>query len=624
MPTTYTSTTFLLLLFFSIHALAYYTTMIRAIHPNWFKSFNYLLSSVPLNRRTPSQCYETIGRSAWGDIDWFAVYNNPGEVPIDGLAFYNNRFCGLKKTTNQPPPKKPVAVVVFSNNNRNNNRNHNHNHIHGAREGEGKYGIRLINFKRLGIQYNRGSYISFNLTEELAKRDTHTGLFGEIPANVTIDNGVYVWEGEPENLKRPGRYIAYLPDSVDIIPEPTDILERVDLEGDRIGYTYLRDLVERFLIGPEKAGQIVDTVTPWIEDRLGSVGNGVVRKPPALRGPLYERGAGEGKGYATNENAWEVEKWPGESGRKGKNGRSVMYPVVKSGGVPGVVYFEREGYEEAPLRKLRKAKQPDEDEEPDDVSLNSGVARKFQDFLAAEEEEESPAIEIEYMKADPELLAKIARETDHDVDTQGFLRPKKRGRGRPAAREKVDIPEILLSPLVTLPIIEEDQTEDAGVDVSVSIEVGSDDIYLEDEVPKAVDTQEVYTHDLTSDGPTSTHRNPPERLDDEEGEHLKVPNLNPSPDRPAMANALSGNMQDPYTSQDWIRNLDNGFDQYGSLASLEENFPRSRTSTGRGIGVSTSMEDSFEDPVFMTSTGRRPRNLNQDVLDVLLEEPDEY
>ncbi|KAF3902331.1 hypothetical protein AA313_de0201703 [Arthrobotrys entomopaga] len=603
------------LLLFSTHSAAYYTTMIRTIHSNWFKSFNYVFSSMPLNRRTPSHCYETIGRSQWGDIEWFAVYNKPGEVPIDGIAFYNNRYCGLKKTTIQPPPRKPVAVVVFKNNN--------HNNQGGEKEegGEGVYGIKLINFKRLGIQFNRGSYISFNVTEELAKRDTNpNSLFAELPAGDTVENGVYVWEGDSRDLKRPGKHIVYFPNSVDTIPEPTDILQRVDLEGDRIGYIYLRDLIERYLIGAERAEGIVDNVTPWVEDRLASVNDESLRKKSpsvVLRGPLYERGSGKGYKYANNENAWEVERRPeefGEPGRKGRNGRSVRYPVVREGSVPGMVYFERGGYQEE-VRGSRRV-----EEEPDDVSINSGVVREFRDFLDADEEEEEegvsePVMGIDYTrKPHPELLTGIARETDHNVDAQGFLRPKKRGRGhRPPARKKVS---------KVLPIVEEDDVEDTGVDFSMQIEAGSDDIFLEDEEPKVVDTQRVIPP------PPSHHQNPLDRNDNnnEEEDTTEVLNfMSPISNDPVMANPSSRDTQGLHTSLDWTgnSNIDNRLGQYSPLASLEETLPILSTSTGRGVSFPTSMEDSFEDPVIMSSTGRRPRNLNQDALDVLLDEPDE-
>ncbi|EPS41858.1 hypothetical protein H072_4180 [Dactylellina haptotyla CBS 200.50] len=244
--TTYTTTYIYLLLILSTNfpgTHAYFSLMAREIRPNWFKSFNYFFTSVELNEREPDVCYQTVGRSVWGDIEWVAFYNKLDETPISSVGLYNNRRCGNTNTHRRRRPQQmPMAVLVFDPHN--------------------LHGIHLVNLKALGIHWNRGAFVSLNLTEEVKQqtRNGSTGVFSQIPGSPA--HGVYVWEGDPAIPKNLGRNVVYLPNAVQHLAEPTDLLQRIYVGSDQFGYVYMRDLIERALVGPERAAQIPDTVTP--------------------------------------------------------------------------------------------------------------------------------------------------------------------------------------------------------------------------------------------------------------------------------------------------------------------------------------------------------------------------
>ncbi|EPS41864.1 hypothetical protein H072_4181 [Dactylellina haptotyla CBS 200.50] len=158
---------------------------------------------------------------------------------------------------------------------------------------------------------------------------------------------------------------------------------------------------------------------------------------PPFRGPLYDAAA-DPKVFKSNKQAWEVERKPLETGlKKGRNGRSISYPIVKPGVVDGMVYYQREvvdpvlnaGQNGVPADEDEDEDEDEEDEEdeedrgPDDGSVNYRVIRELNDFLAASEEESRPdavatngdgdeITEIQYTK---EPVAEDSQEEEESV-----------------------------------------------------------------------------------------------------------------------------------------------------------------------------------------------------------------
>ncbi|EPS43879.1 hypothetical protein H072_2033 [Dactylellina haptotyla CBS 200.50] len=289
--------------------------MARRVRADWFKSFRYFWTSTNLNPRDLDTCYLITGKTIDGDVDWLAIYNKPGEPPALGIAFYNNQQCGERSSRtqfNSRALKKPIFIMTLPRDN--------------------PYGIHFVNLKELGIKYVKGSYRAVNATEEFRPG----GLLAGIPQD--NGNGLYVWEASPTNLLDPVRRV-YVPNQVKRIPEPTNILERVDLEGTRLGYIFMRDQVERYL-DPTTVG-LEDTVTPWIEASLsGAWDNVPERKRPGLKGPRYIPNK---KGVSDNKQAWEGVEPLVRTHRRGAYGdedRTIVYTGVKPDVVPGLVYYE--------------------------------------------------------------------------------------------------------------------------------------------------------------------------------------------------------------------------------------------------------------------------------------------
>ncbi|KAK6336985.1 hypothetical protein TWF718_009772 [Orbilia javanica] len=323
----------LLLTFFHLlpQTSAYYSIFLRDVGPEWFMAFNYFLSGKNLRSRppTPTSCQEVPLTRLKGSITALGIYNSPAETPIQALAVYPYKIsiCGeLTPLGAAVNTGSPSFVVIL--------------------DPRDLYGVNVVDVQKLGIEWYRGAIQPLNVTAERVDPD---GLLYGLPDRET--SGLYVWEGEPGTNYKTPEWRTWIPNAVEKVPEPRDFLQRIDLENDRTGYVYLRELIERHL-RPDMM-ELRDTVTPWMEKNLEGEFEGIKNKPP-LFGPLprkdpkKERLLIGGNWYVKDVDTplrredWETlgyEKLrpPGED-RDGR-GWTLSYRGPRAGTIPGMEYY---------------------------------------------------------------------------------------------------------------------------------------------------------------------------------------------------------------------------------------------------------------------------------------------
>ncbi|EGX44145.1 hypothetical protein AOL_s00210g126 [Orbilia oligospora ATCC 24927] len=360
----------LLLLTNTPQTTAYYTVFLREIGPEWFMSFNYFLTGTNLHPRSPSptSCHEVTISHHRDPITALGIYNPPEELPISALAVfpYKTPQCGKLTPSGAAINIKgpPTFIVVLS--------------------PEELYGLSVIDVERLGIEWYRGAIQPLNLT---AERVDPRGLLYGLPDYG--GSGVYIWEGGgEEGSYQVPEWRTWVPGVVEKIVEPRRFLEDVDVRHDRMGYIYIRDLMERYL-RPDMR-ELKDNITPWIQGSVdkkmkkkkkkeedgGSGGDedggddendgngektdvrikGKGKGYPSLRGPLYgekDKTSWLIKGnWYTKEDNTPLRRSNEEARRQGrkkarqpeteekKRGWTLAYKGPKPGSIPGMEYYD--------------------------------------------------------------------------------------------------------------------------------------------------------------------------------------------------------------------------------------------------------------------------------------------
>ncbi|KAK6507715.1 hypothetical protein TWF481_006137 [Arthrobotrys musiformis] len=306
---------------------AYFTVFLRSIGPEWFMSFNYFLTGTNLHPRSPSptSCHEVALSHHKDAVTALGIYNPPDETPIEALAVYPYKTpsCGRLTRKGAAIMSAPPTFVVLL--------------------GERAEGLFVVDVKKLGIEWYRGSMQPLNIT---AERIDARGLLYNLPKH---ESGVYIWQSTDSSYKTPDRRV-FIPNAVHKIPQPDTFLQQLDLPAERVGYVYMRDLMERYL-RPDMVGT-EDTVSPWIREYL----EGKYEKfRPPLSGPLYEKDGEVRGGWFTKDDGTQfrrsnvearksnVEARKGErKNEKGKDKRgwTLAYKGPDEGEFPGMEYYD--------------------------------------------------------------------------------------------------------------------------------------------------------------------------------------------------------------------------------------------------------------------------------------------
>ncbi|KAK6525912.1 hypothetical protein TWF281_010955 [Arthrobotrys megalospora] len=303
---------------------AYYTVLIRETGPEWFKSFSYFMTTTNLHSRDPSPeaCYEMSLGQRQDAIAALGLYNKPGEIPATALALFSYKSpsseCETLPSGAVVTPEPPTFMIVLDPND--------------------LYGLHVVDVKKLGIQWFRGTMQALNAT---AEREDPNGLLYGLPQRP--GSGLYVWEGDPEtDYKKPKRRV-YLPNTVVKVAEPRDYLETFDLtgEGARSGYIYMRDLMERYL-RPEMR-HLKDTISPWFDDdKDGKFDH--LEKKPVMTGPLFskDKTTALNKGKNSNRHAWQKlsKAIPHLKQKMTGKGWTKVWRGPEEGSVPGMEYYD--------------------------------------------------------------------------------------------------------------------------------------------------------------------------------------------------------------------------------------------------------------------------------------------
>ncbi|KAF3078056.1 hypothetical protein TWF102_003856 [Orbilia oligospora] len=329
----------LFLLLFIPPTTAYYTIFLREIGPEWFMSFNYFLTGTNLHPRSPSptSCHEVAISHHRDPITALGIYNPPEELPISALAVfpYKTPQCGKLTPSGAAINLKgpPTFLVVLD-------------------PGD-VYGLSVVDVEKLGIEWYRGAIQPLNLT---AERVDPGGLLYGLPDYGR--SGVYIWEGGEEGSYQAPEWRTWVPGVVGKVVEPRGFLEDVDVRHDRMGYIYVRDLMERYLRPDMK--ELKDNITPWIQ---GSIEKKKKKKEE-------EEGNGDGdddendgddrtswliKGnWYTKEDNTPLRRSNEEARRQGrkkvrqpgpeekKRGWTLVYKGPKPGSIPGMEYYDLE------------------------------------------------------------------------------------------------------------------------------------------------------------------------------------------------------------------------------------------------------------------------------------------
>ncbi|KAF3161574.1 hypothetical protein TWF788_002478 [Orbilia oligospora] len=369
----------LLLLLSTPPTTAYYTIFLREIGPEWFMSFNYFLTGTNLHPRSPSptSCHEVAISHHRDPITALGIYNPPEELPISALAVfpYKTPQCGKLTPSGAAINFKgpPTFIVVLD-------------------PGD-LYGLSVVDVEKLGVEWYRGAIQPLNLTAERVDPD---GLLYGLQDYGR--SGVYIWEGREEGGYREPEWRTWVPGVVGKVVEPMGFLRDVDVRHDRMGYIYVRDLMERYL-RPDMR-ELKDNITPWIQgsiekrkekkeeqrgkkkgegnddvededddedDEDDDYGNeektdvrikGKGKGYPTLRGPLYgekDRTSWLIKGnWYTKEDNTPLRRSNEEARRqgrkkvrepgpeKGKRGWTLVFKGPKPGSIPGMEYYDLE------------------------------------------------------------------------------------------------------------------------------------------------------------------------------------------------------------------------------------------------------------------------------------------
>ncbi|KAK6343528.1 hypothetical protein TWF730_011118 [Orbilia blumenaviensis] len=328
----------ILTLFILLHLLplssAYYTVFLREVGPEWFMSFNYLLTGTNLHTRDPSPtvCHEVAISHKGDSVTAIGLYNPPTEIPVSALAVYPFKTPKCGKLTNMGAaiiPGKPAFVIVLDPND--------------------LYGLHVVDIEKLGLKWFRGSIQPLNIT---AEQEDPRGLLYGLPKH--RGSGLYVWEGIPSDVKpyKEPKWRIYLPNTVDKVVEPTNILRvKTTADSDRTGYLYMRDLIERHL-RPEMRG-LKETIAPWIlENNAGTYED--MKAKPIMSGPLYGQNNEDWSvrgGWLTKDDNDPLRRSNQEArekgGKKGEQfgpelgkGWTLVYTGPEKGSVLGMEYYD--------------------------------------------------------------------------------------------------------------------------------------------------------------------------------------------------------------------------------------------------------------------------------------------
>ncbi|KAK6498162.1 hypothetical protein TWF506_004401 [Arthrobotrys conoides] len=393
---------------------SYYTMTLRQNRPSWFKSWNYIMDARPLKPYLPNTYYATNTKYGDGFIESFTVRNNLNEPTIPGVALYHSDDCG--KRVGQIAYHYyavPFAVILF--------------------DAFDPYGINTVNLLSLGIKWYAGSWRSIDLDREFGKGGLLDGM-----AN-TGENGVVIWEGNPEWRRSPYRRV-WIPNVVDKIPEGRDFLETLPEPPDRKRYVYLRDLVERF-ITPGSEG-LVDVVTPYFDALLKQPENtgegeeeivadkrmipkklkGGGGKGTVLRGPLHDPSAPKSSfSYDTHykENYTPI-----------FDDVALQFPTVREDTFPGMVYYESPIIDELGT----EIKDPDAVPIVNTAQIEPDKDVVLKDALETEVFEPEPEGEMEDNGVNAEFqrfLFNGGVEEPNDSEISGLLNTESRENSRP-------------------------------------------------------------------------------------------------------------------------------------------------------------------------------------------------
>ncbi|KAF3120783.1 hypothetical protein TWF569_003041 [Orbilia oligospora] len=282
----------LFLLLFIPPTTAYYTIFLREIGPEWFMSFNYFLTGTNLHPRSPSptSCHEVAISHHRDPITALGIYNPPEELPISALAVfpYKTPQCGKLTPSGVAINLKgpPTFLVVLD-------------------PGD-VYGLSVVDVEKLGIEWYRGAIQPLNLT---AERVDPGGLLYGLPNYGR--SGVYIWEGGEEGSYQAPEWRTWVPGVVGKVVEPRGFLEDVDVRHDRMGYIYVKDLMER---------------TSWL-----------------IKGHWYTKEDNTPLRRSNEEARRQGRKKVRQPGpEEKKRGWTLVYKGPKPGSIPGMEYYDLE------------------------------------------------------------------------------------------------------------------------------------------------------------------------------------------------------------------------------------------------------------------------------------------
>ncbi|KAK6334434.1 hypothetical protein TWF730_003648 [Orbilia blumenaviensis] len=332
---------------------AYRLLTFRPGRPNWFKSWNYMFDARPLISYEPDKCYQASRKFEDGDIGAVAIYNSlVNDTAISGLALYHSKDCGeggrLKKRAYQYSDK-PLAIIRL--------------------DAFDPYGINVVDLAALNVKWPSGSWKSV----DIAKEHEGGGLLEGMEDSG--DNGLVVWEADPNNPKVPyGR--VWVPDVVSKVPEPRDFIDAFPAP-DRRSYIYLRDRVERFL--EPDSNTIPDVVTEYFDNLLAKKWKPWQR--PLIRGPLH--------------NPDDPKPSSSEEGNASRSEPPMEFSSVRRGVVPGMIYYKNNptemeelftsiGLSEIGNNMEKRGRYDDAGLEPEDPINGIYINDEFQRFISDE------------------------------------------------------------------------------------------------------------------------------------------------------------------------------------------------------------------------------------------------
>ncbi|KAK6512995.1 hypothetical protein TWF506_009157 [Arthrobotrys conoides] len=330
-------------------------------------SFNYFLTGTNLHPKypSPSSCHEVTLAHQKDPITALGIYNPPNEPAIQALAVYpyktNADKCGKLTKTGAVVLSRggpPAFVVVL--------------------DPTDLYGLSVVDVESVGIEWYRGHIQPLNLT---AERVDPKGLLHGLPERQ--EAGLYIWSGTSKTSFKSPEWRTWVPNTVSKVPEPQPFLHRADIINDRIGYIYIRDLMERYL-RPDMR-DLEDNITPWIQDLIDGVYEKLKVKP-TLGGPLYKGGQERGnwlvkRNWYVKEDNKPLRRSNAVARREGRRGKvrkvgpdrekkgwTLVYKGPRPGEVPGMEYFDLK----RPVRVSVEGEDGQDEEEEEGV-LDEGI-----------------------------------------------------------------------------------------------------------------------------------------------------------------------------------------------------------------------------------------------------------